>query len=188
MATLHLPDTGVTLTDFDAIRKLLAEYGVFHTRWAADQDLALDADQDTILAAYATALRPFMAQNGYRVADVINVHPGTPNLPELRAKFLREHTHTEDEVRFFVDGQGLFWFNPGPHPQTGEPGPVMGLLCTAGDLISVPANMKHWFDLGPVAHVKAIRIFIDTAGWVPHYTDSGIDTRYDPAAIFAPSA
>jgi 1,2-dihydroxy-3-keto-5-methylthiopentene dioxygenase len=173
MASLHFPDTGTVLEGFAQVRDYLAARGILHDRWEADRPLAQDATQDEILEAYAHVLKPYMAANGYTVADVINVHPGTPNLPELRAKFLREHTHTEDEVRFFVQGRGLFWFNLG----AGEP--IIGVVCTAGDLLSVPAGIAHWFDLGPEPGVKAIRMFIDTSGWVPHYTESGVDAVYN---------
>ncbi|MFN6015358.1 MAG: cupin domain-containing protein, partial [Flavobacteriales bacterium] len=89
-----------------------------------------------------------------------------------RAKFLAEHTHSEDEIRFFVDGRGLFWFNL-------ENEPVFNLLCEKGDLISVPEGTKHWFDAGESdPFVKAIRIFIDMSGWVPHYTGSALEKRF----------
>ena len=71
-----------------------------------------------------------------------------------------------------MDGKGLFWFNL-------ENGPVFNLLCERGDLISVPAGTKHWFDAGPInPFVKAIRIFIDMSGWVPNYTESKIETNF----------
>jgi 1,2-dihydroxy-3-keto-5-methylthiopentene dioxygenase len=114
-----------------------------------------------------------MEKNGYRTADVIRVTPTTPNLPAIREKFLREHTHSEDEVRFFVQGKGLFWFH-----RESPSDEVFAVHCTAGDLLAVPANTKHWFDLGPDPLVCAIRVFTDQAGWVPHYTGSGIEQRY----------
>lgn len=175
MATLHIPDENRSITGFDEVKAYLNAHGVWHDRWQAAEVLSNDADQETILKAYAHVLRPYMEANGYQTADVINVHPDLPNLPELRAKFLAEHTHTEDEVRFFVDGQGYFWFN------LGNGAPVFYVHCTAGDLISVPANTAHWFDMGEPAFVKAIRIFIDVSGWVPHYTQSGVDQRYKTA-------
>jgi len=105
---------------------------------------------------------------------VININASTPNYEAVRAKFLAEHTHSEDEIRFFVDGKGLFWFNL----ENGEP--VFNLLCERGDLISVPEGTKHWFDAGAEnPFVKAIRIFIDMSGWVPHYTESGVDKKYE---------
>jgi 1,2-dihydroxy-3-keto-5-methylthiopentene dioxygenase len=113
-----------------------------------------------------------MESNGYLTADVISINALTENYDAIRNKFLAEHTHSEDEIRFFVDGSGKFWFNL-------ENEPVFYLLCERGDLISVPAGTKHWFDAGEQnPFVKAIRIFIDQTGWIPNYTGSGIDQRY----------
>jgi 1,2-dihydroxy-3-keto-5-methylthiopentene dioxygenase len=113
-----------------------------------------------------------MEKGGYKTADVITINSLTENYDAIRTKFLAEHTHSEDEIRFFVDGQGLFWFNL-------ETEPVFNLLCERGDLISVPEGTKHWFDAGENSpFVKAIRIFIDMSGWVPHYTESGIENEF----------
>lgn len=172
MAILIIPDQLQTITEFNTIQTYLNERGVLLEQWQARDLLPQDADQASILNAYNHVLKPFMAQNGYQVADVICVDGNTPNLTEIRAKFLREHTHSEDEVRFFIAGQGYFWFNL----EQGEP--VICVKCEAGDLLSVPAGVKHWFDLGEKPDVKAIRIFIDPAGWVPFYTDSNIEQRY----------
>ncbi len=172
MAVLFRVDLNKQESDFATIQNFLEKKGIWHDRWKTTALLDKTSSQDEILAAYKDVLEPFMKHGGYQVADVINVTAETEGLPAIRSKFLREHTHTEDEVRFFVDGQGLFWFN--------IKGEVFSLLCQSGDLISVPANTNHWFDLGPEPNVKAIRIFIDTAGWVPHYTLSGIDELYNP--------
>lgn len=179
MPLLHIPDQNQQITDFSAIQAYLNQRGILCEKWEAGKAFSHDADQETILDAYAHVLRPYMEANGYQTADVINVHPGTPNLDMLKNKFLTEHTHSEDEVRFFVDGEGLFWFNLG----NGEP--VFCVVCQQGDLISVPANTRHWFDMGPKTFVKAIRIFIDQSGWVPHYTESGVDKAYNSLKIHA---
>ena len=39
--------------------------------------------------------------------NVISIAPDNPKREELRGKFLDEHFHKEDEVRFFVAGSGL---------------------------------------------------------------------------------
>jgi 1,2-dihydroxy-3-keto-5-methylthiopentene dioxygenase len=91
----------------------------------------------------------------------------------LRAKFINEHSHTEDEVRFFVHGAGNFILHLN--------GRIYDAHCTAGDLISVPANIKHWFDAGERPFFTALRIFTDTSGWVPHFTGDDISARF-PAA------
>ena len=97
------------------------------------------------------------------------------NLQALRAKFLNEHTHSEDEVRFFVEGEGQFWFHLEKGPKGEE---VFQVICRAGDFLSVPAGYKHWFDLAPKYTVKAIRIFTSPDGWVANYTGSGVENGY----------
>ncbi|HEY6084013.1 MAG TPA: hypothetical protein VIU63_01375, partial [Nitrospira sp.] len=151
--------------------------GIMYDRWPLDESLATDAPDSDVLAFYHPRLTLLMAQFGYRTVDVISVTEQTPNLAAIRDKFLREHTHTEDEVRMFVRGDGLFWF----HLERPEE-EVFAVLCQQGDVISVPANTKHWFDLGPRPSVRAIRIFTDQSGWVPHYTGSGIEQRYRDTA------
>jgi len=174
MTRLNIPDQGTVLEGEQEIRAYLSQRGVVYQCWQAPAPLPKDADPDTILAAFKKDLDPLMAKGGYKTADVISVYPDTEGLATIRQKFLPEHTHSEDEVRFFVEGEGLFWFN-----LRGDE-PVFSVLCQAGDLISVPANTRHWFDLGPKAYVRAIRIFTDPAGWVANYTGSGIDASYNP--------
>ena len=174
MAILTIPDNDTVIRGYDNIHAYLTARGILFEEWQPDSPLSKDADQDTILAAYSHRLDPMMTQGGYTVADVISVYPDTPDIGAIRRKFLGEHTHSEDEVRYFVEGQGLFWFNLGGDE------PVFSVLCQAGDLLSVPANTRHWFDLGSEPHVRAIRVFIDPSGWVPHYTESGADKKYNP--------
>lgn len=177
MAVLNIPDRAFSTAEPEIIRAYLNERGIWFDQWEAGETLAVNADQDTVLRAYQHVLQPFMEKNGYQTADVININAGTPNYEAVRNKFLSEHRHTEDEVRFFVDGKGFFWFN-----LDNGADPVFNVMCEAGDLISVPANTRHWFDAGKEnPSVKAIRIFVDQAGWVPHYTESGIDKSYNPA-------
>ena len=101
---------------------------------------------------------------------MINVNPSTPDVTALREKFIKEHTHSEDEVRFFVDGSGVFWFNF-------DDGTLARIACVRGDFLSVPEGIKHWFDLAPNFFVKAIRIFTNKDGWVARYTNSGVDAE-----------
>ena len=172
MAVLSVPEKEISIKNPEEVRSFLNARGVFFDQWEAAVKFEDSATPEEILAAYAKDLNPFMEQGGYKTADVITINKLTENYEASRAKFLAEHTHSEDEIRFFVDGEGLFWFH-----LEGEP--VFNLLCEKGDLISVPAGVKHWFDAGETnPFVKAIRIFIDMSGWVPHYTDSKIETAF----------
>lgn len=171
MAVLTIPDLNRSISSETEIRSFLIERGVYFDVW--DTIKVNDNDSmEVIIEKYTPFLEPYMNKNGYKVADVININSQTENYDALRKKFLAEHTHTEDEVRYFIDGEGLFWF----HLENGE---VFNVLCQAGDLISVPAGVKHWFDAGEKPFVKVIRIFIDMSGWVPHYTESAIEKKYN---------
>ncbi|MFM2040735.1 MAG: hypothetical protein RLZZ493_1324 [Bacteroidota bacterium] len=172
MAILSIPDLQFTEKDPVKIKAFFNDRNLFFDQWEASVNFSDTADQEEILHAYNHQLQPFMQAGGYQTADVITINHLTENYEVIRAKFLAEHTHSEDEIRFFVDGKGLFWFHM-------EGQPIFNLLCEKGDLISVPAGTKHWFDAGAHApFVKAIRIFIDMSGWVPHYTNAGTEKKY----------
>ena len=177
MAILSIPEKKIHISEPSEIKTFLNQRGIFFDQWFCHVSFDDSASSDEILKAYEKDLGPFMQNGGYETADVISINSLTENYEAIRAKFLAEHIHTEDEIRFFVDGQGLFWFNL-------ETEPVFNLLCQRGDLISVPAGSKHWFDAGETnPFVKAIRIFIDMSGWVPHYTDSKIELKFQDFKI-----
>jgi len=58
--------------------------------------------------------------------------------------------------------------------------PIVALEVEAGDLIRVPRGTLHWFDLCGDRRIRAIRLFQDSTGWTPHYTNSGVDRSYEP--------
>ncbi|MFM7662592.1 MAG: 1,2-dihydroxy-3-keto-5-methylthiopentene dioxygenase [Bacteroidota bacterium] len=172
MAILSIPEKSIQISNPQEIRQFLNQRGIFFDQWYCDVIFNDTDSSEDILKAYSKNLTPFMENGGYETADVISINSLTENYGAIRAKFLAEHIHTEDEIRFFVDGQGLFWFNLNTEP-------VFNLLCQRGDLISVPAGSKLWFDAGETnPFVKAIRIFIDMSGWVPHYTNSKIEEQF----------
>jgi len=168
------PDAPILRTeDAATIAEELGAIDVRFERWESPVTLSPDDDAETILAAYRPYLDTLMGTSGAGSADVIKLTPDHPQAAPLRAKFINEHSHTEDEVRFFVHGSGNFILHLN--------GRIYDAHCTAGDLISVPANIKHWFDAGEQPFFTALRIFTDTAGWVPHFTGDDISTRF-PAA------
>ncbi len=159
-----------TYSDQDSIRAALREVGVEFERWRADRELAEDAGQDDVLAAYRDAIERLNRRYGFRSIDVVSVTPDHPDADMLRSKFLAEHTHADFEVRFFVDGSGLFYLHVGEQ--------VYMVMCERGDLISVPANTTHWFDMGSRPSFRCIRFFTTPDGWVGDFTGSDIATRF----------
>ena len=165
------PETPVVSTeDPAAIAHELKAIGVRFERWTSPVALAPEDSAETILAAYRPYLDGLMGSTGAGTADVIKLTPDHPQAGALRAKFLAEHTHTEDEVRFFVHGAGNFIMH--------VDGRVWDAHCVQGDLISVPAHTQHWFDAGDRPFFTALRVFSDTSGWVAHFTGDGISERF----------
>ncbi len=156
--------------DAEVIARELGTIGVRFERWSSPVELSDDAPSDAVLAAYKPYLDELIGTSGAGSADVIKLTPDNPNVEALRTKFISEHIHTEDEVRFFVKGSGNFIMH--------VDGKVFDAHCTEGDLISVPADTKHWFDAGPQPSFTALRVFTDTSGWVPHYTGDSVSERF----------
>jgi 1,2-dihydroxy-3-keto-5-methylthiopentene dioxygenase len=141
--------------DGPAIEAELARIGVRFERWA-------EGEKDARIAA--------LSAQGYDTIDQIAVMPDHPDREAMRGKFLSEHRHAEDEVRYFEAGQGLFTLREG--------GRVYAVLCEAGDMISVPAGMRHWFDMGPQPRFTAWRFFRTPEGWVGDFTGDPIADRF----------
>lgn len=148
----------------------LRTIGVDFEQWQATQPIAPGDAAETIIAAYQADIDRISAERGFTTIDVVSIAPDNPNREAMRQKFLDEHYHVEDEVRFFVAGSGLFSLH--------VDGKVFEVLCEAGDLISVPDKTTHWFDMGPAPSFVAIRFFQQADGWVGHFTGTDIAQRF----------
>jgi 1,2-dihydroxy-3-keto-5-methylthiopentene dioxygenase len=173
MATITIPKEYRQLTDAAEMREFLAPYGIWYERWQVEDRVDPDASSEEILAAYAPEVERLMQQGGYVTADVINVTPDVPGLQDMLDRFNKEHTHSEDEVRFIVKGRGVFHIH-------GNDGRVFGIEVEGGDLINVPKGTQHWFDLCADRTIRAIRLFQDKSGWTPQYVEQGVHAGYAP--------
>lgn len=152
------------------IAAALHSIGVRFERWSAAHELPKDVDDTGVMDAYRADIDRLKAECGYRSVDVLRCLPDNPRRDELRQKFLDEHTHDEDEVRFFVEGAGMFYLRAA--------GKVHMTLCERGDLIGVPAGTRHWFDMGPAPRFTAIRLFTTPEGWVARFTGEAIARQF----------
>lgn len=157
-------------TDAAEIAEKLNAKAVRFERWRADRDLGANPDAGTVIKAYQHAIDRLVAEKGYQSWDVISMRADNPQKEVLRTKFLSEHTHGEDEVRFFVEGAGLFCLHLDGH--------IYQILCEKNDLISVPAGTPHWFDMGSSPNFTAIRIFDNQEGWIAKFTGDNIADAY----------
>jgi 1,2-dihydroxy-3-keto-5-methylthiopentene dioxygenase len=176
VAVVRIPEENRSLHEPDQIRDFLAGIGIDYERWEPAAGTPRDSSAEQILRAFAGQIDLLKARGGYVTADVIDVGPETPGLDAMLARFNTEHWHDEDEVRYVVAGRGLFHVHP-------QKGPVVAIEVGAGDLIRVPRGTHHWFDLCGDRRIRAIRLFQDTAGWTPHYTNSGTDRKYEPVCL-----
>ena len=167
----HTPDTPALVTrEHDEIVRELGEIGVGFEQWIATQPVQPGDAPELILEAYRSDIDRLTRERGFKTVDVVSIAPDHPDRAQMRTKFLDEHFHKEDEVRFFVAGSGLFTLHVGER--------VYEVLCEAGDLISVPDSTTHWFDMGDEPNFIAIRFFTEADGWVGHFTGTDIAQRF----------
>ena len=165
------PSTPISSTeDLATIAARLRDIGVRFEQWQAAQPVLPGARPDEVMAAYRADIDKLVAENGFKTVDVVSIAPDNPNKDAMRAKFLDEHFHKEDEVRFFVAGSGLFPLHVGDN--------VYEIRCEQGDLIGVPDGTTHWFDMGPEPSFVAIRFLTEPDGWVGHFTGTDIARRF----------
>ena len=113
---------------------------------------------------FQPALDRLKQERGYIEQDEVELKPDMPNLEAICAKFIPEHLHTDDEVRFVLEGEGVFDIRSADDRW-------MHIKVSQGDLLVVPANLNHRFYLTDAKHIRCVRLFKDAEGWVAHYRD-----------------
>lgn len=156
------PDTpNKVLTHFDDIAATLADHGVRFERWDSCP-VEKGASDAQLIAAYQAQIDAL----GYPSVSVLSVTGDHPQHAELRAQFLDERRYNEDEVRFFIAGQGLYNLHIGDY--------VYAVRCEKNDLLVIPAGIAHWFDMGENPYLVTLRPFNSAKGEVPVFTGNDI--------------
>lgn len=140
------PDSAVTPDE-------LAKRGILSWTVSADE-----AERDALVASVKQ-------QHGYVDEDFIELKPDTPNIDAICAKFDKEHYHTEDEVRFVVEGNGIFDVR-----DSGDE--WVRIEVDPGDMIVIPARTYHRFYLTETKHIRCMRLFANHDGWAPLYREA----------------
>lgn len=156
--------------DPDFIATELQKIGVLFERWQASKPIEPGASPQEVMDAYRADIDRLVTERGFKSVDVVSIAPDHPARAEMRTKFLDEHFHKEDEVRFFVAGSGLFTLHVEDK--------VYEIECVKNDLIAVPDGTRHWFDMGESPSFVAIRFFTEPDGWVGHFTGETIAARF----------
>jgi len=169
------PGTAVIeTTDAEEIRSALAGLGARFSRWEV-KPLPENASQDEVLDLYRAEIDSVLESEGYTLVDVVRLDRGEgPEWQEqvnaARGKFLDEHAHDDDEDRFFAHGSGVFYLR--------VDGKVYAVFCEAGDVLSVPKDTTHWFDMGTNPEYVSVRFFHDDDGWVGNFTGSAVSSQF----------
>lgn len=170
MAVVTVHGSGESIVGEAALRAFLAQYGVEYGQWditaipraLLERNVLTTDEKQAVLDSLGERIEAEKMRAGYQSADVVALSPETPGIDKILEPFRREHYHVENEIRFVVDGAGVFTINP-------RTAPIFDVAMVAGDFISVPAGTWHWFDLGAERRIKAVRIFESPDGWAAIY-------------------
>lgn len=171
----HLQTENGETTDLSEIAAQLSKLGVALHHWPLnesvrellDSDRLDDTQKEQVLQAHDRYFNALQQSDGYQTRDLIVLHKDIPGLDDLLAKFERIHTHDDDEVRYIVDGEGMFGF-------VFPDGSQVRLTIQPGEYINVPKDTEHWFEVTDARRIKAVRYFTSTEGWVPRYTGTPV--------------
>lgn len=109
-------------------------------------------------AKYREPLAELCARRGYTSQDQVHLSVNTQNLEPLLDKFFQEHLHTDEEIRFVLEGEGIFDLRD-------RDDRWMRVHVVPGDLLIVPPNKYHRFALTDSMLITCKRLFQNTDGW-----------------------
>lgn len=173
MAEIRIRNTNERISGEEQVRAFLEQQNVLYEHWdisklpeeLREKFVLSEEEKAQILSIFESEIRDLAARRGYRTWDVITLSEATPNLEELLKKFESVHTHTEDEIRAIISGKGIFII------KGSDDVGYFDVELDAGDLISVPENTPHFFTLMDNRQIVAVRLFIETDGWIAHPYD-----------------
>lgn len=146
--------------DSSKIKEKLGQFGITYECWG-NRHSSKNTDEE-ILGLYEREISQLKKSLNYITADLVVLRPDTPNLKTICDKFVQEHHHNEDEVRFCVEGEGVFELFP-------EGDEALVFKAEPGDLIVVPAKYRHLFYLTENQMIRCIRLFKTQEGWEALY-------------------
>lgn len=171
MATVIRKKSLGNITETEQVKSFLASHNIVYDHWEVpeasqsflEKDTLSDSEKEELLQTVNHRFKHLQDTQGYKTRDLIVLHPQVPGLKDMLAKFDKVHYHTDEEVRYIVDGSGYFGF------VTKEEKFLVHVQ--KSDFISVPRNTNHWFYLDDQLRIKAVRYFTDMSGWVPNYVE-----------------
>ncbi|XP_024526210.1 1,2-dihydroxy-3-keto-5-methylthiopentene dioxygenase 1 [Selaginella moellendorffii] len=128
----------------------LSELGVLHWVMNADE---YETDPQ---------LKKLREERGYDYEDFITVSPDKlPNYEHKIKTFYEEHIHTDEEIRYCLDGSGYFDVRDSDDRW-------IRIWVEKGDMIVLPAGSYHRFTNDETNYIKAMRLFVGAPIWTPY--------------------
>ncbi len=147
------------ITDRNEAKKFLEKYGLYAEFWLPEN---VNGSIEDPLLRYKNQVEAIKKKFSYASADCCSMNISIPNLDKMLEPFKKEHHHSDDEVRFTVEGEGIFGVNPLTEPP-------FEIYVSSGDLLVVPANTRHWFELTEKKSICCLRIFKENPRWEAIY-------------------
>lgn len=151
--------------DFSEQGAALAEQGIhFSKREVLTMLPNLSPSKDQILKLYESLVTEIKRNYNYLYADLARITEKDAHGVVMRSQYISEHTHSEDEARFFIEGKVLVYIHVNEQ--------IHIVKCGPGDLIIIPKRVKHWMDIGPSPNFTAIRWYSTSQGLATEFTGS----------------
>lgn len=156
------------LNHADDIASTLAAAGIDYRQVELPAALRPGCEQAEFDAAYGLWLQAFMGKEGYVQQELFNLQRNHPQKLELRARHLDEQSQSTASAWLFLGGFAQLSLHIDDH--------VYMLQGEKGDLLSLPAGTRYWFDLGEEPHALVVRL--SASEDAPVRTDDDIASRF----------
>jgi 1,2-dihydroxy-3-keto-5-methylthiopentene dioxygenase len=170
-------ENGTVLSELSEICAALAPLQIELSHWPIELTATVgpllaaetlsDGQKEDLLRALDDRFNEQRAKYGYQSRDLVVLHPQVPKLDEMLKIFDKCHRHADDEVRYVVDGSGIFGFVMPDQSQ-------IQLTVEREEFIRVPAGTEHWFVLDQKRRIKTVRYFATKEGWAAQYSGTSV--------------
>lgn len=156
------------LNHADDIASTLSAVGIDYRQLELPAALRPGCEQAEFDAAYGLWLQAFMGKEGHVQQELFNLQRNHPQKLELRARHLDEQSQSTASAWLFLGGFAQLSLHIDDH--------VYMLQGEKGDLLSLPAGTRYWFDLGEEPHALVVRL--SASEDAPVRTDDDIASRF----------
>ncbi|MGB8689532.1 MAG: cupin domain-containing protein [Microcoleus sp.] len=167
-------ENGTVYTELDQIVSILTTVGLQLNYWPVGDSPEIKAllnkaflneDEKEELLQYIDDYFIHLKEKGYLRRDLVVLHPDLPNLSNLLKEYGACHTHTDETIRYVIEGESSVGFLLSDGKQA-------RLQLYPGESITIPTNVEHWFHPTVSPRLKLVRYFNKNDNGVPVGTET----------------